>query len=412
MFNVNEHIKRVLLNEYGGSEQKETVILDDNCKYMIKKPDPTRETNRKYILSYINNAYSEYIGCQIARILGLDVQETILGEYSTINRNGEKTDKIVCLCKDVREANERLLQFDTISLSSETKTSVDFNTAMYVLGQIKEKLLLDDNQAASIKKFYYKLFVFDAFIGNTDRHNGNVAILINSNDDFSRIAPIYDCGSCLLPLVDDNEISGLNLNSVALSINSAIRDSEGNLIRYNDYLIEHRDKNIDDALLELVCRINLDTIFQMIDNTDYIPEIRKNFYKEILQIRYDKILIPAIERIFNVNKLVCDTNDLNLYDFYKKNIRPIANLPKYELTSIFWGNNKSYKVYRINKKYALLIDNNKCINILPIHSNNDEIRKAAAILKSMNLDVEKDFINIDNVQESKDEKIDNSNPEK
>lgn len=46
------------LNNYKGSEKKKTLLLN-NKKYLVKFPDPVREKNKN--ISYINNAFSEYI---------------------------------------------------------------------------------------------------------------------------------------------------------------------------------------------------------------------------------------------------------------------------------------------------------------------------------------------------------------
>ena len=47
------------------------------------------------------------------------------------------------------------------------------------------------------------MFVVDALLGNFDRHNGNWGFLVDSKTQETSIAPIYDCGSCLLPQADE-----------------------------------------------------------------------------------------------------------------------------------------------------------------------------------------------------------------
>ena len=66
------------LNSYRGSEKKKTLIYNDH-KYLVKFPDPIREKNKN--ISYINNAFSEYIGSNIFKIVGIKTQNTILGKY-------------------------------------------------------------------------------------------------------------------------------------------------------------------------------------------------------------------------------------------------------------------------------------------------------------------------------------------
>ena len=97
------------LNNYRGSEKKKTLIYN-NKKYLVKFPDPIREKNKN--ISYINNAFSEYIGSNIFKIVGFEVQNTILGTYSY---NGKE--KIICACEDFTDENHILYEFENIALS-------------------------------------------------------------------------------------------------------------------------------------------------------------------------------------------------------------------------------------------------------------------------------------------------------
>lgn len=65
---------------FGGSEQKRAYEIDGRI-YMVKFPDPVRQ--KKNALSYMNNQFSEYIGCHIFRALGIPAQNTFLGDYQT-----------------------------------------------------------------------------------------------------------------------------------------------------------------------------------------------------------------------------------------------------------------------------------------------------------------------------------------
>lgn len=65
-------------NNYKGSEKKKTLIYN-NKKYLVKFPDLIREKNKN--ISYINNAFSEYIGSNVFKMVGLKTQNTNLGKY-------------------------------------------------------------------------------------------------------------------------------------------------------------------------------------------------------------------------------------------------------------------------------------------------------------------------------------------
>ena len=57
--------EKLIMSDYGGSELK-FAILYKNQKYMIKLPDSARST--KLNVSYINNQFSEDIGCKIFKL--------------------------------------------------------------------------------------------------------------------------------------------------------------------------------------------------------------------------------------------------------------------------------------------------------------------------------------------------------
>ena len=73
-------------NNYQGSEKKKTLIYN-NIKYLVKFPDPIMEKNKN--ISYINNAFSEYIGSNIFKMAEFEAQNTLLGKY-TITKEKKK----------------------------------------------------------------------------------------------------------------------------------------------------------------------------------------------------------------------------------------------------------------------------------------------------------------------------------
>ena len=54
-----------------------------------------------------------------------------------------------------------------------------------------------------LKEWFWDIFIVDAVIGNWDRHNGNWGFLYEVDTDRMKIAPVYDCGSCLFPQADE-----------------------------------------------------------------------------------------------------------------------------------------------------------------------------------------------------------------
>lgn len=372
IYHINEHIKKELNNEFKGSERKKTVILDDGKKYLLKLSDPIREKGRN--LSYINNAYSEYLGCKIAKSIGLPVQNVILGNYTYINKDGKTNTRPACLCEDLRGKGEKLLEVDTISLSNyeDTSKEISFNIINNKIAHIK------DIDIEKTKEFYYNQFIFDALVGNTDRHNGNWGVLTDEYSTYTKVAPIYDCGSSLLPLVGDNELSLKNKDNMYLNIYSVITDN-GKKINYKDFLINVRNKDVDNALLRIIPKIDLEEINNIIINIPNFSNKRKLMYSELLNKRYNNILVPALQNIFEINKSDFDDKDYDLYLFYRDNIKQISDLDFYKKTAVNICD-KEYEIIRINKKYAIFVNKDICTGLLPIRSNNEEIAKAINVL--------------------------------
>lgn len=266
-------------NNYKGSEKKKTLIYNGK-KYLVKFPDPIREKNKN--ISYINNAFSEYIGSNIFKIIGFETQNTILGKY---NYNGKE--KIVCACEDFTSDENELFEFEGLALSTNPDKKIDTELSD-IIDVIDECKMINSIET---KLKFWKMFVVDALIGNTDRHNGNWGFLVNKKTKQVTFAPIYDCGSCLNPMIEDEEIERLNdteLKNLAINCYSCLKE-DGKKINYMVYIRSMKNDNCNDAVKEIFLRININQIKEFIDEISYISEGRKAFYLNIIEQRYNII---------------------------------------------------------------------------------------------------------------------------
>ena len=264
-------------NNYKGSEKKKTLI-HNNKKYLVKFPDPVREKNKN--ISYINNAYSEYIGSNIFKLSGFKTQNTLLGIYKY-----KEKDKIVCACEDFTDDNHVLYEFENLALSTnpDKKIETELTDIMEV---IEENKIID---TSNTKQKFWDMFIIDFLIGNTNRHNGNWGFLLDKTTGKFEFSPIYDCGSCLNPMLDDEaigEIDANELKNLALNCYSCLKIN-GNKINYVSYLKQMKNKECNDAIKRLFLNINMNEIKKFIDNIECISNIRKEFYKNILEQRYN-----------------------------------------------------------------------------------------------------------------------------
>lgn len=271
-------------NNYKGSEKKKTLIYN-NKKYLVKFPDPVREKNKN--ISYINNSYSEYIGSNIFKIIGFKTQNTLLGIYKY-----KEKDKIVCACEDFTDDNHVLYEFENLALSTnpDKKIEIELTDIMEV---IEENKIID---TSITKQKFWDMFIIDFLIGNTNRHNGNWGFLLDKTTGKIEFSPIYDCGSCLNPMLDDEAIGKIDANelkNLALNCHSCLKIN-GNKINYVSYLKQMKNKECNDAIKRLFLNINMNEIKKLIDNIECISNIRKEFYKNILEQRYN-----ILEKIYN-----------------------------------------------------------------------------------------------------------------
>ncbi len=288
------------LKQFGGSDTKRSVFFNKN-RYMLKFPDRIEEEKRNEMnTTYRNNVFSEYVSCHIIETLGLPVQETLLGKYE----DDKISEHIVVACKDFCEEGYELNEFEDYKSSPD----IEFKSKKYpeigdVCNAIQEytKSLSKD----AIERFW-DTFAVDALLGNFDRHTGNWGYLFNdaAEKDKIKLAPIYDCGSCLYPMLSDKGMENV-LSSEEL-INERIYEFPKAAFNDNEKQIAYFDFLTSDAIeqypeikksVEKICEsYDRNKIIQVLQNTPQISEIRKYFYETMIEARKDKILIPARER--------------------------------------------------------------------------------------------------------------------
>lgn len=282
--------KRIMGRAYNGANGKKIAVEYENAVYMLKFP-PSGE-NKLTELSYTNSCISEHIACHIFNQLGIRAQQTLLGTYTVAGK-----EKIVCACKDFTADGKRLFDFCSIKNTILDSESGGNGTELDdILDTIEKQQFVSPDKLLA---HFWDMFVADAFLGNFDRHNGNWGFLYDEGTDEAEIAPVYDCGSCLLPqadekvmrkvLEDENELNARIYHFPA----SAIRLG-GKKINYHDFLTTGENKDCMAAVKRIAPRIDMDEISGWIKEIPYIIPLQKDFYQRYLGARYDLILQPAL----------------------------------------------------------------------------------------------------------------------
>lgn len=269
-----------LPNKYLGSDRKKTLLINGE-KFLLKFPDPVR--NKKHVLSYINNAVSEYLGCHIYGSIGIPVQETLLGVYRETNG---KT-KIACACKDFCCNEFELYEVKALSLA-DTENEKDAKGDIFNILSVIRGLPIGEK----LEKHFWDMFVVDSLICNTDRHEGNWGVLIQNGSNQMSIAPVYDCGSSLVPLLADEELSLDVAKNYAVNARSA-SVLDGRRVCFSQYILSMKNPSLNEAVKRIFPRIDMEAIEKLIESIDCISEKRKTFYKDLIRITFELTLKPV-----------------------------------------------------------------------------------------------------------------------
>ena len=280
----------------GANGSKIAVVLDDEL-YMLKFPGTGRLNDN---MSYANGCICEYLGCHVFEISGIPVQKTLLG---TFTRNGKE--KIVVACKDFTTPETVIQDFASLK-----NTIIDSEHNGYGTELSDILMTIDEQQAvdpALLKQRFWDMFVVDALIGNWDRHNGNWGFLYNSRTDTLELAPVFDCGSSMFPQADEKIMKAVLDDPAERDARvfnmplSGIRQ-HGKKINYYEFIYAGRDADCNDALKRILPRIDMERINRMVDETPFITELQKQFYKTMLMERKEKILDRSLQKIRNKEK--------------------------------------------------------------------------------------------------------------
>ncbi|MCM1122894.1 MAG: HipA domain-containing protein [Clostridium sp.] len=281
--------RRIFAKAYNGANGKKIAVEYAGEQYMLKFPASGKEKPTE--LSYTNSCISEHIASSVFNMLGISAQQTLLGIYRV---NGKE--KIVCACKDFTAGGKILYDFCSIKNSVIDSEHNGSGTELAdILETIEKQQFVNP---AMLLGHFWNVFVVDALLGNFDRHNGNWGFLVDPVSQTAELAPVYDCGSCLLPQADEKVMLRVLENEAELNARvyqfptSAIKQTDRK-INYHDFLMNPGYQECDEALLRIVPRIDIGEITAFVEQVQSISELQKRFYKTYLSARYDKMIKPA-----------------------------------------------------------------------------------------------------------------------
>lgn len=277
---------------YAGANGSKISVLYNGELYMLKFP-AVPSINKE--MSYANGCISEYLGCHIFESIGIPVQKTLLGTYT---KKGKQ--KIVVACKDFTAGGLVLQDFASLKNTIIDSTSNGYGTELSdIENTLEEQTAIDSKK---LTEWFWDMFIVDALIGNWDRHNGNWGFLYNTVTDEISLAPVYDCGSCLFPQANE-EIMQKTLDDPA---EREIRIFErplsgikinGLKIQYFKFISSLENRDCNKALKRILPEIDMEKIDSIVNETPFISDLQKKFYKTMLRERKERILDFSFQKL-------------------------------------------------------------------------------------------------------------------
>jgi hypothetical protein len=261
---------------YGGSEKKLGILINDS-HYMLKFQKKTAFGSRF-------NHISEYIGSHVFEMLGFPTQETYLGTYQ-----GEQ----VVACKDFAGNGRQFVPFNDVG-----ESTLDQDKERYQYSYEDIMKMLQDNskltQVAETISAFWEIYIVDALLGNFDRHGSNWGFIKKDNVYF--LSPVFDNGSCLFPsMTDEDEMEAVIASAEETQMRvftfptSQIK-LHGEKSSYYEVIHSCVYPECNEALISVYERLDMLHIFSLIDNTPFISEIHKLFYRHMLTARFERII--------------------------------------------------------------------------------------------------------------------------
>lgn len=272
---------RIAGKAYNGANGKKVAVDYHGEAWILKFPPNVEAKPNEQ--SYSNSCISEHLGSSIYRMLGIPVQETMLGTYT----NGKT--KIVCACKDFTVPGLRLYDFCSIKNTVLDTGSGGSGTELDdVLETIASQTFMDP---VAVLERFWQMFVVDALLGNFDRHNGNWGFLVDEVSGGCTLAPVFDNGSCLLPQADDTIMKKIlsdpnEMNARIFTFPASMIKIGGKKINYYDYLHSSQLPVELIAIKDKLAAAMLSLDFSaLVSETPYLTNLQRDFYTAYLNER-------------------------------------------------------------------------------------------------------------------------------
>ena len=238
--------------------------------------------------------WAEKLASQLAEVLEIECAKVDIGTFQ-----GKVGSMSYMILKENEELREGIQYITTTYKSYDEDKFIDYITGEsysinMIYNSIKETGLFNE---------FLKIPIFDALIGNSDRHHSNWGIIKNKKSGALSLSPLYDNGSSLCCLIKDKDVESFLKDK--MRFNSLIFSKSKSMIRWRgNKRIRH---------FELVEEIKKQYFSETIG---FVKKIKNNLNDKVIEdiiSKYDDIIISK-----NLKKL--------LFEFLKERRNRIINI--------------------------------------------------------------------------------------
>lgn len=298
---INDYKK--LNNSTYGAEPK-TWIEYNNQKYLVKFPKLRDNVET-------DSVKSEHLASSFINLAGGKSHKTTYIENFEISE-GEFKEAV--LCKDLMSENtyDRMVTFEenTSSISTDIKKHDYFVSDIIHIFKHIHNIDFDE-----VKNDFWEMVIFDAILGNTDRHSGNWSIFYK--DGKRGLTPIYDNAASLLPramrTIYGDEYEWLKTRTLVFPNSKIMLDNEEYRKERISYIKLINSGLIPENLLNKYKNLNIDYILNKLKkDNDWLSQKDWLFYYKFIKLRY-LVIIKGIdfEKAYKELKNI-QNNNLNL----------------------------------------------------------------------------------------------------
>ncbi|NMM63711.1 hypothetical protein HBE96_13720 [Clostridium sp. P21] len=223
--------------------------------------------------------WAEKIASQLAEVLEIECAKVDIGTF-----RGRVGSMSYMILNDEEELIEGIQYITKIYKEYNQDKFIDYKTAEpYSINMILQSI-----KETGLEKDFLAIPIFDALIGNSDRHHSNWGIVRNKVSGHIRISPLYDNGSSLCCLIDPKDVP--NFLRDKMRFESLIFGKSKSMIRWTKpNRIRH---------FELVEYIKSEYYEETVCIVDKIREkLNDNRIRDIVYSYDDGIIHPNIKKL-------------------------------------------------------------------------------------------------------------------